>query len=519
MKKEIYLNRDSAQKMLDTRPTGTTAEQALAELAKQGFKIEGYNDTAPIVKLGEGALNVGKSILGAITEPSARLGQTAGAATIAGVNTLKDGGNFSDNYQKATELYKKSGDVLGNAVYGESVQPDQNLKEVAADVGQTAVNFLPYGKIAGGVAAQTGSKLLGQVAAGGAGGYLVDVSSNLREDSTQPLSGEDFKPGLGTAIGVGTPLAFEGAKIVGRTAKKLGTKAVEAVLPRGVQEAGVVQAYRADTPFLERVSQVLSGTEKAPQTVGKTATENTLLGTKSMMGIQAKRAQEKIWKGFLQPALDNAGVEVNLPKYFDTIEQKIIADTPEMTRQKALLEALDSFRADYAGTSQVSLAKLQQLKEGWAEFVPEKFYKGQNIAGNAKQVSALLADEARQTIYNVLGPEAKTAYFDYGNLKALAELGKSEMTNQKLKGGSGSLISDLISRAVTPIGTLGGQVVYRLGQGLEIIGNAGANTLNEALGLNAVTQDLAKPITTEVIQNAKTIKNKVSSIKPKPTTK
>lgn len=508
MKKEIYLNRDSAQKMLDTRPTGTTAEQALAELAKQGFKIEGYNDTAPIVPVIKAAGSlVGGFVKSALAAPG-KVGETALQAFDTSV--AKPAGEYLADKIKGTSLEEplKATKPFVDALTEPQFETAKSGADLLGAGLQTAAYLIPYGKVAQGVAGVTGSNLLGQIGAGLTGGYTSDVGGNLQDPNIK--GADNLKPGLGTAIGVGVPLAFAGAKVVGRAAQKMGSNLAGDVLPVGTQEAGIIQSYKADKTFGQRIVDVLGGTEKAPVTTGTTVTRQGLFGGKKNIGIQAKRAQDKLWNDFLQPQLDNATVRVNLPKYFDTIEQKIIADTPEMTRQKALLEALDSFRADYAGVDQVSLAKLQKLKEGWAEFVPEKFYKGQNIAGNAKQVSALLADEARQTIYSVLGPEARQAYFDYGNLKGLAELGKSAMTNQKLKGGSGSFISEILSKGVTPVGTVAGNVIYKVGEGLEFIGNAGAKTLDAALGLK--NQDLNIPAITQASQTTAKIKNKVNNI-------
>lgn len=479
----LHLNKEQAQAILDTRPQGISIPDALEELSKQGFTIEGYNDKSTAEKIGEGALSVGKTVLGAIAEPSARLGQTAGSAAIAGYDTLTKGGSFSDNYNNATKIYQKSGDVLGNAVYGESVQPNTNLKQVAGDVGQTAANFLPYGKIAGGVAGATGSNLAGQLAAGVSGGYLVDVSNNLRNNSTEPLSTQDLKPGLGTALGVGVPVALAGAQVAGRGLQKLGESTTEAVTPIDTQEARMMQTYQANNSFVDRVKAVITDSGNSPRTTAQTMLDKGLFGTKSSIGTNAERAQKKLWTKLIQPALDNAGVEVNLPKYFDTIEQNIISSTDDLTRQKSLIEALNAVREDYAGKENISLAQLQKLKESWAEFVPEKFYKGQNIAGNFRQVQAMLADEARNTIYNTLGPDIRQAYLDYGNLKGLKEMGIVAKTGQKLKGGAGSFISELASKAVTPVGTFAGQVVYRIGQGVEFVGKEGAKTLNDILEL------------------------------------
>jgi hypothetical protein len=122
-------------------------------------------------------------------------------------------------------------------------------------------------------------------------------------------------------------------------------------------------------------------------------------------------------------------------------------------------------------------------------------------------------------------------------------------TGQKLKGGTGGLLSEVFSQAVTPIGTVGGQAVYRLGKGIEFIGNLGAKNLGEALGIQGglkfpgdkavddigkrvqqikstpnkqggfvrVLQEAKAPIKTQVSQTANKVNKTV--ISPKSTTK
>ena len=86
------------------------------------------------------------------------------------------------------------------------------------------------------------------------------------------------------------------------------------------------------------------------------------------------------------------------------------------------------------------------------------------------------------------------------------------MTGQKLKGGTGGLLSEIVSKAVTPVGTIAGNVVYRVGQGLEFIGKAGAKTLDEVLGLSK-NQVLNIPTNTQPTQTTTSIKKSVSNIK------
>lgn len=482
-----------------------SAKPVIDAMIAKGARIEGIND----VSIGEKALN----FVGNVAKDAANtlVVTPVSRATEAVTRTAFPNSMAAKGY----EAYADENQPIDSGILGMQVaQPGNNFEQgartVTSDAAKSASYLIPYGKIAGGVAGATGSNLAGQMAAFGTGGYLSDVGNNL-PDQNQSV-GEALTPGMGTAVGMAIPLGVAGAKVTGRATQAAGTGITEAVLPRNMQEAGIVQAYKANVPFLQRVASVLGGTSKGPQTLGKTATEQGIVGTKTGIGIQAKRAGNKLWNTFIQPALDKAGAKISLPEYFNTIERKIIESTPEKTRQNALLDALNAFREDYKGVDIIDLPYLQKLKEGWAEFVPEKFYKGQNIAGNARQVQALLADEARQTLYTILGPEARQAYLDYGNLKGLAKLGQVSMTGQKLEGGTGSLLSELKSQAVTPVGTLLGQVVYRTGQGLEFIGNAGAKTLDAALGLNSKVQDFKIPTNTETSQTAANTMNSVNNM-------
>jgi len=398
-------------------------------------------------------------------------------ATEAVTRTLAPNSQAAKGY----EMLQQEGQ--GQDVLGVNVPSiTGGARQVTGEALKTASYLFPYGKVAG-VAGKALGKIGGNVASGAAGGYLADAGVGLTDPNQ--TTGEALTPGMGTAIGAAIPLVGPTLRATGRLTAKTGEKIVDAVIPADTIEAKILQTYKKNNPFLKRVGDVLKGTEKAPTTAGKTVTTEGLMGTKTQIGIQARRAQDKIWENVISPRLKASEQAVDLDGFFAKVQDDIIANNPEVARQKSLLNALNSFKDDYAGINSVSLEKLQKLKEGWAEFVPEKFYKGENIAGNAKQVQALLADEARQTIYSQLGDDVKQAYFDYGNLKGIADMGITSMTGQKLKGGAGSFTQEIFSQAVTPVGTVGGQAIYKLGKGIEFIGNLGAKNLGEALGVNA----------------------------------
>jgi len=425
-----------------------------------------------------------------ITQPGIRTGQAIGQLGLTLADKLS-GGKLSQNVKERTgktldermnqsvskDITTQNGTVLSKGVDGSG-------RQIVGEALQSASYLIPYGKVAGAL----GGGTVGNVISGATGGYTADAGYGLT-DKNQTV-GEALTPGLGTALGAAIPSAAPLAQIGGRAISKVGSKMVESVIPTSSREAGILQTYKANNPFFKRVADVLSGTEKAPITAGKTAlttkqgqTMNGLFGTKSQIGVQAKRASDSLWTDVISPRLKESTKAVDLDGFFSKIENDIIEKTPELSRQKSLLEALQAIKEDYAGTKVVSLDKLQKLKEGWAQFVPDKAYNGKPITGAFNNVRNIMSGEARQTIYNELGDDVKQAYIDYGNLTELKEMGKRSMTGQALKGGTGGLISEIFSQAVTPVGTVGGQVLYRIGNGLEFLGNAGAKKLSQVLGI------------------------------------
>lgn len=276
--------------------------------------------------------------------------------------------------------------------------------------------------------------------------------------------------------------ALSGAlALAGKALSAFGKETYKFVVPKSTREAQMLQTYKANTPLFTRVKNALEGTPSGPRTAGDTAFEQGLVGTESMIGVQAKRASDSIWGDLIQPKLDRAPDQIDMPSFFNHIQEQIIKSTPERSRQAALLEALDAMRQDYAGVQNVSLADLQKFKEGWAQFVPDKAYQGKPIGAAFREVQNEAANAARSAIYKSLGKDIRTAYVDYGNLKAIQALGQKAMTGGKLKGGAGSFISAIRDMALTPIGTAGGLTVYHAGNGIELLGKKGANVVSDII--------------------------------------
>lgn len=400
------------------------------------------------------------------------------------------GGNPAVTPNQASNAYSNSNQFVQNLV-PQTQQQEQTpspffspLQNIAS--GNSQDNF----QHAIGALKQIGSDIssVGAQNAGPVGKAMLANAPALAQDlqglktAVTPSNPEQKQGATDTSIAEAAIPIPEG-DILGKAAEAAGQKLGEAFIPTSEKEAGILQNYKAGTTFADRIGSLLSGDSKAPTTAASAAFSKGLMGTESQMGVQATRAQGKLWTSMIKPALENSKTEVDMPSFFDQAEQKITSETNDPTRQKQLLNALDSVKEDFGSTGKVSMKQLQKYKEGWAEFVPDKAYKGQPIAGSVNDVRNTLAGMARDTIYKELGPDVRQAYLDYGNLNGIKKLGQSAMAGSKLKGGAGSMLHGLYEMATVPIGTVGGQTLYKAGQGLEFAGGAGAKTLGEVLGL------------------------------------
>lgn len=266
----------------------------------------------------------------------------------------------------------------------------------------------------------------------------------------------------------------------GRTLGTAGRLTTRAGIGLSSKEAPLIQTYKAAHSVPQRILAALTGKSlNRPITNAETALRHSLFGTESMIGVKAQRAANNLWGQVIAPTLKQSKIKVNMKSFIDELAQQV-EKTTEITRKKELQTALRAFSDDYGKVGEVGLEKLQQFKEGWARFIPDKAYKGKPIANSFKEIQNMAASLARNKIYKAFpNTEGKVAYFDYGNLQNLKLMGQKAMTGSKLKGGAGSFVSGIYDKVITPIATTGGLALYKTGEGLEFIGNIGAKTIGQ----------------------------------------
>jgi len=296
-------------------------------------------------------------------------------------------------------------------------------------------------------------------------------------------------PGLGKGIIKTGQMAGKTVKPAiagtGRVLKEAGEASYGTTITASEGTNRAMASYKESTPNLAaRIKNTVKGTtEGKPITETETAGRYGLIGTEKEIGVQAGRFMEKTWKEKVQPALAKNKGKLDMNKFWGTLEKKIRTENPELTRRNALLEGLNDLKSEYSKVSKVGLEKLQNYKEGWTKFQSEQVWKGKPIASATKETMKMAGDEARNFIYKNTPPEVRQAYIDYGNLKSIKEAGiKSGVGDPAKKSISRGAWQFVMDKAVTPVATTMGKILYRTGEGLEFVGEAGAKKVGDIIG-------------------------------------
>lgn len=438
------------QPALGTQPTtGSVGERLSTSFGNTGNRINtainGPQDMSTGTRALEataagltGALDAGKQLLpGPVRSGLDYVGEKVGGA-------FKGLTDFVGN----TKLFKEIGDLEAQGYINKENAPEfytlmDTLKAASAG-----------GEIAGDILATRG---IAKTAVG---------TAKVAAQTVAPL----VRPVLGAA---------------GRVTKRAGEGAYGLTVTPDKVTSMAQQSYQAGQGTLfNRVKNLIKGDtpDGKPITEANTAARYGLAGTEWRIGVQAKQIANDLWNTTIKPALQGVQGKVKMKEFFDDIEKSIKASTPEISRRNSLMEALQAMRDDYAKVGAASLEDLQGFKEGWASFIPDKAYQGKPIAGAFREVQNMAAGKAREIIYKHAGPDAQQAYTDYGNLKSIMEAGIKSVGDPAKKSIGRNVWEFIMDKAVTPIATVSGKVLYRTGEGLEFLGNPGARTVRDILG-------------------------------------
>lgn len=307
----------------------------------------------------------------------------------------------------------------------------------------------------------------------------VNVTSLLTGNAAGKEAENVAKQGAGEIVEKGGNIVSKAGKIT----KTTGQAISESAITPNVKEAEQLLRYKAEHPFLERVSNTLKGVETPgkPITRSTTAFEKGLKGTEAMIGVEAKRQTGELWKNTIEPALKSSTATMSKRELFNPIISRI-EGISEPGLKQAYQDAFDAIKGEYKSVTKFDMPTAQKIKEELARFTPDKVFRGKPIANEYRQLQADMASAIRNKIYGTFKDiNIKKDYLDYANLKELEKIGVKAISESGLKGGFGNFWSTMYDMATTPIKTVGGQTMYKVGEALEFVGEKGIKKFGDFL--------------------------------------
>ena len=403
------------------------------DLSKRGTSIKSTVQEVGTGKIGglEGALQTVGAVAGGVGDVISE-----GISSIPGVNTAMEkfsqtsagqavGKGFA-KYEDWAKLHPRAAKDLESVVNIASLIP---AEKVVGTVGE----------FAGKTAAKTTGKVLQKT------GSILEKTGNVAESTAKLVSNNAFTP--------------------------------------NIKEAEMLQKFKASVPLKQRVNSFFTGETLPgmPRTTGATALEKGIMGTEGSMGVQAAQKSQSLWKDTIQPAVASIEEKLTKKEIFSDI-QKGIDKVKDATTKKSWQEGFDSIKQDYKKYKDFTYEEAQSIKSELDRKIPAKMFRGKDVTGSANNIRKLMADSIRNRTYQVLKDvNIKKDYIDYCNLKNIMEHGAKSMTKGQFKGGAGSFISAAYEMAVTPIKTVGSQVLYKSANGLRFLGKKGLKKFGQYL--------------------------------------
>lgn len=247
------LTRQQVEDIIKKAPKGTDPEKVIRGIIDRGYEIEGLGiqPTRPVEKptLAQRAMDVGTKVTGALGGKN--VAETFGAE-IAKIGATPDERQIISQNQPGVK------ETIGSAL---------SLGSVFAPVGRIAQGVTRGAKALG----LGASKLIGNVAAGGATGATADIGMDMAEGRSPTL-------GLGTLLGAGIPAASPVASAISRASAKFAGRGVAEVQGAltGTSAETIEQAFnaaRTGGKDLEQFTSALRG-KTTPEALVNTVRQN-----------------------------------------------------------------------------------------------------------------------------------------------------------------------------------------------------------------------------------------------------
>lgn len=330
-----YSDSEIGQKVLDKYP-------------QYGSRVSPGPSAQP-KSLGQKALGVGGNILNFINNNPVSKGITSLAALPVQLGAAA----FGQKDPFAQGIGTGMGTLKPAAVSTyEGKTPQQFAGEETGNALQVASLAFPYGSVAKGAGAlakpllgNTLGRFTGNVASGLAGGYGVDVASNLQEGKQ---GGEAFKPGLGTLVGGAIPAV---PPVLGALARGAGESLG---VSTGAQYGVLADALKAAFSSPETAISARQARR------GSIVPEQIVEEAKDSLGNLIQQRSREYQQQLAKVTADNT-------KSFDTspVQKKLDTMLEDFNVTKTKDGALDFSRSPGLGRYESDLNDIQEVLSNW----------------------------------------------------------------------------------------------------------------------------------------------------------
>lgn len=341
------------------------------------------------------------------------------------------------------------------------------------------------------------------------------LTESLQSTNEAQKLGGQIETGAELLAGGGAGLIKDAVVGAGKLVAKGATPALNAVKPVGeyiyskaftpnVKEAENILAYEATRPSVASKIYGAGALEGNPAfkpiTVAETALRSGIAGTERQVGIQAKQVGDNLWKKEIAPAVESIKGRITKAELFKPLKERI-AKIVDPSKKVAYQNAFNGLVEDYAKIKSFSYKEAQALKSELAQFTPAKVFRGKDVANETRMLQADMAKLIREKTYEKLKDiNVRQKYIDYGNLQELEKVGVKAISEAGTKGGFGGFWSTIYDTAMTPVKTIGGKTLYKIGDKLQVTASKGFDGKSFSEYLKAVGY-LAPQVANDVIKD------------------
>ena len=262
------------------------------------------------------------------------------------------------------------------------------------------------------------------------------------------------------------------------------------VVWKWVKTAGKALYKTAIKPNTEEASKIIQATAKwfeQPITRADTALKYWIAGTETGLWIKWVKQADTLFKKVINPAFDKAeeqGIKANYSSLVKEAKDNITkSKLYSEVQKKEILNNIDELAKPYKWTTTIKNLDLEKQAIVWK--VPKKYIWAIKPPKELTAAQNALSDVFRNTVHKTLKSsfwiDSANLYRDYWNLIQLEKVGIKWLTEWGLRWGTGTMLSTIYDKLATPVKTIWGKYLYKVGKWIEFTWPKGIKTLGDFL--------------------------------------